>query len=220
LEVQGGFSTLNYDANATFKSSLADNGNVHWRNIEANDLKGSGPSPLPSTKVQLKLEFPNVGWELLQHTNGWSSLQYQAWTRGHFRSRTPQLLIVHFYCPGVLEVVIDGERHFGGDFYSLRRAPLVLKIYPGEHVLHTIDVHLIRDLRVFGGNNTGIEVQLEVQAVNSGVELVESSLLISDLVNGRLGSDLGSVLLRNNTEEPAIITYGRLNGDVIPSTIL
>jgi hypothetical protein len=113
---------------------------------------------------------------------------------------------VHFYCPGVLEVVINGQRHFGGDFYSLRRAPLVLKIYPGEHVLHTIDVHLIRDLRAFGGNNRGIEVQLEVQAVNPGVELVESSLLVSDLVNGRLGSDLGSVLL--------------LNGDVILSTIL
>jgi hypothetical protein len=220
LEVQGGFSTLNYDANATFKSSLADNGIVRWTSIEAEELKSSGPSPLPSSKVQLKLEFPNVGWELLQHTNGWSSLQYQAWARGHFRCRTPQLLIVQFYCPGVLEVVIDGQRHFGGDFYSLHRAPLVLKIYPGEHVLHTVDVRLIRDLRALGGNDRGIEVQLEVRAVNPGVELVESSLLVSDLVNGRLGSDLGSVLLRNNAEEPAVITCGGLNGDVILSTIL
>lgn len=98
--------------------------------------------------------------------------------------------------------------------YSLRRAPLVLKISPGEHVLHTIGVHLIRDLRVSGGNDRDIEVQLEIKAVHPGVELVEDSLLISDLVDGKLSNDLGSVLLRNNAETPAIIMCDKLSVNV------
>ena len=218
MESQGGFSSLNYEADATFQSSLADNAIVRWTKIQATKLESSGRSP--SSKVQLKLEFPRVNWDLLQTAYGWSSLQYQAWARGYLRSRTPQLLIVHFHCLGVLEVIIDGRRHFGGDFYSFRRAPLVLKIYPGEHVLHTIDVRLIRDVRAMGGNDRGIEVQLEVQALKTGVELVESSLLISDVVNGKFASDLASVVLRNNGEEPAVITGGELNGKVIVSTVL
>jgi hypothetical protein len=220
LESKGGFSSLNYEADATFKSSLADNAIVRWTKIQANKLESSGPSPSPSSKVQLKLEFPSVNWDLLQTAYGWSSLQYQAWARGYLRSRTPQLLIVHFHCLGVLEVIIDGRRHFGGDFYSFRRAPVVLKIYPGEHVLHTIDVRLIRDVRSMGGNDRGIGVQLEVQAFKTGVELVESSLLISDVVNGKFASDLASVVLRNNGEEPAVITGGELNAKVIVSTFL
>jgi hypothetical protein len=220
LESQGGFFSLNYDANATFRSSLADNAIVRWAQIQANKLESSGPGLAPSSKVQLKFEFPSVNWDLLQTAYGWSSLQYQAWARGYLRSRTPQLLIVHFHCLGVLEIIIDGRRHFGGDFYSSRRAPLVLKIYPGEHVLHTIDVRLIRDVRAMGGNDRAIDVQLEVQALKTGVELVEGSLLISDVVNGKFASDLASVVLRNNGEEPAVITGGELNGKVIVSTFL
>jgi hypothetical protein len=220
LESRGGFASLSYEANATFKSSLAADAIVRWTRIQAAKLESSGPSPSPSSKVQLKLEFPSVNWDLLQTAYGWPSLQYQAWARGHLRSRAPQLLIVHFHCLGVLEVIIDGRRHFGGDFYSFRRAPLVLRIYPGEHVLHTIDVRLIRDVRAMGGNDRGIEVQLEVQALKTGVELVESSLLISDVVNGKFASELASIVLRNNGEEPAVITSSELNGKVIVSTVL
>lgn len=41
LELQGGFSSLNYDTNATIESSLAENGIIRWRNLEANELKSS-----------------------------------------------------------------------------------------------------------------------------------------------------------------------------------
>jgi hypothetical protein len=220
LESEGGFSSLNYDENATFKSSLAANATVRWSKIQAKKIEASGPSPLPSSKANLKLEFPTANWELLQKAYGWSSLQYQAWARGYLRSRTPQLLMMHLHCLGVLEVIIDGRRHFGGDFYSFRRAPLVLRINPGEHVLHTIDVRLIRDIRAMGGRDAALEVQLEVQGVRTGVELVEDSLLISDVVNGKLASDLGSIILRNNGEEPAVVTDSELNGKVIVSIFL
>jgi hypothetical protein len=215
LESQGGFSSLKYEASATFKSSLAANATVQWTKIQASKVESSEPSTSASSKVQLELDFPNVNWELLQRAYGLPSLQYQAWARGYLRSRSPQLLVVHFHCPGVLEVTIDGRRHFGGDFYSFGRAPLVLKIFPGESVLHTIDLHLIRDVRAMGGNARGIEVQLEVQAVKIGVELVESSLLISDVVDGKLASELASVILRNNGEEFAVITGNELNSKVI-----
>jgi hypothetical protein len=127
--------------------------------------------------------------------------------------------MVHLHCPGVLEVIVNGRRHFGGDFYSFRRAPIVFRVLPGEHVLHQIDVRLIRDVRAMGGNDANIDVQLEVQAVKTDVELVQDSLLISDIVNGKLASDLGSVIIRNNGEKPAIVTGREFSGNVIDPTI-
>jgi predicted esterase len=137
-----------------------------------------------------------VDWTFLQAVYGWSALQYQAWARGEILINADKEQTIFLYTDHVLEYAIDGTRHFGGDFYAFRKAPLVLHLTPGRHV---IDLRLVRDVRAMGGVGAPtIDVDLELEAVNSTLELGSDRIMISDVVNGRIASPLGSVTVRNN----------------------
>lgn len=100
------------------------------------------------------------------------------------------------YTDQVLEYVIDDVKHFGGDFFTFKKAPLVLTLAPGKHVL---DLRLIREVRAMGGVGLPIlEMDLEIQQTSADVELADSRVLVSDVVDGRLSSPYGTVTIRNS----------------------
>ncbi|KAL9005709.1 MAG: hypothetical protein Q9188_001522 [Gyalolechia gomerana] len=129
--------------------------------------------------------------------SGFIGLQYQAWARGTLTVDGDKERTVVLYTDHVLEFWVDDEHHFGGDFYAYRKAPLVLHLQPGKH---KIDVRIVRDVRAMG-------------AVGEPTA-VDGSLLLPDLVEGRLATSLGSISVRNEDknwieviEEPQKITY-------------
>lgn len=99
------------------------------------------------------------------------------------------------YTDNVLEFWIDDEPYFGGDVYAYRNAPLLLQLAPGHH---KIDVRLIYDVRAMGvqGDPT-VETILHIQQSRSSLAVDERKLMISDVVNGVLASNLACVPVRN-----------------------
>lgn len=119
-------------------------------------------------------------------------------------------MTVTLYTDGILEYAVDGVRTFGGDFYSFRKAPLVLHLKPGKHV---IDLRLVRDVRAFGGVGAPtIDANLEARVAPSDptihgseirvspndLEVAGDRVIVSDVVDGRLASPHGTVAVRNN----------------------
>lgn len=195
LECYGGFSSLSYDGNAMFSSALAANGTIKWRLVQTNTSNGlSGKA-----KVTLNISFPEVEWSSLQSVYGWSALQYQAWARGSLEVNQPHGQTVALFVCGLLEFSVDGQRYFGGDFYSYRRVPVTLHLSPGKH---TLDLRLIRDLRALGATSQPtIEVEVEAEERKRFLEFDQQSLLVSDLINEKLGSTWASVNVQNNMLE-------------------
>lgn len=186
----GGFHSLQYDANATYCSSLAPNGVVSWSFGHAD----TSTSNADSAVAALTIEFTNIDWHHLQSTYGWAALQYQAWIRGNLivDKKAPQTIRLYTDC--VLEFRIDDEHHFGGDFYTYRRAPLILRLDPGSHKL---DVRLIRDVRSMGAiGEPSLHIKLEAQKSRGGLAFSGKPLL-PDIVGGKLASNLASVSVRN-----------------------
>ncbi|KAF2397139.1 alpha/beta-hydrolase [Trichodelitschia bisporula] len=193
LEYYGGFTGITPNDNATFPSSLAPNGFLGWSSIDAKGLENNSST----SKVSIHVHFPGIDWAFLQSIYGWAALQYQAWVRGELVIHGgPQAVVL--YTDGVLECSVDGIRHFGGDFYSFRKAPLVLNLDSGRHVL---DLRLVRDVRAMGGiGDPTIEVHLEAKTVTTQLEADLERVLVSDVVDGRLPSPYGSVVVRNHGE--------------------
>lgn len=117
---------------------------------------------------------------------------------------------VTLYTDGILEYAIDGARTFGGDFYSFRKAPLVLQLKPGKYV---IDLRLVRDVRAFGGVgaptiDANLEARVvpsalttpggEIRVISNDLEVMDSRVMVADIVDGRLASPHGTVTVRNN----------------------
>ncbi|KAI9759384.1 MAG: hypothetical protein M4579_002373 [Chaenotheca gracillima] len=220
LTYSGGFHNLKCDPAAEYPSSITPNGTVRWSQSRLDDDSGLHHAiDKDSTRARGTLEvgFPNVDWSALQAVYGWAALQYQAWARGTLFVSTQgskgktALVPVALYSDQVLELWIDDTPHFGGDFYSSRRAPLVLWLTPGSHLL---ELRLIRDVRSMGGAwrvEPVIKVTLEARELrgpNAGAPLlgiaddgdgIRSSVL-PDLLEdiGRVSSNLGSVALRND----------------------
>jgi len=144
-----------------------------------------------STAVTLRVGFPDVDWPFLQSIYGWAALQWQAWARGsiYVTQDGPHNYVL--YTAGVLELWLDGEPYFGGDYYSSRRAPLVLRLAPGEH---QIDVRLLRDVRVMGGvGEPVVAVELELRKAEAEIEVDEDRVIISDVVEAHLAGRYASV---------------------------
>ncbi|KAK2791485.1 hypothetical protein FQN53_002594 [Emmonsiellopsis sp. PD_33] len=192
LEVLGGFRNLTHDPTATFASALGVNGTVGWSVLGAGEIE-SGDN---YSKATIDVGFPGIDWPFLQSVYGWAALQYQAWARGSIAVSGTDGQTVALYTDGLLEVWIDGMPYFGGDFYTYRRSPIVMKLSPGSHV---IDLRLVRDVRAFGGiGEPRINAVIEVQKKNEALELDASSLLVAEAVDGKLVSPYGSITLRNN----------------------
>lgn len=149
--------------------------------------------------MTLTVGFDGIDWPFLQSIYGWAALQYQAWARGILvvEGNTPQSVILH--TENVLEFWVDSEPFFGGDLYAYRRAPLVLELEPGNH---KIDFRLIRDVRVMGGvGKPKISVSLEAQISTQRLAVICEQLLVPDMIDCKLASDLASVPVRNDSKD-------------------
>ncbi|EEH16891.1 hypothetical protein PABG_06978 [Paracoccidioides brasiliensis Pb03] len=234
LEILGGFRNISFahDPNATFASALGLNGTVHWSVLEASELVVSDDG---SAKVTLDLGFPDVDWAFFQSIYGWAALQYQAWARGSITvsasgadggrstttnaaaaaaaAATTSAATVAIFTDGLLEIWIDGEPYFGGDFYTYRRAPILMNLAAGEHV---IDLRFVRDVRAMGGvGEPRVRAVVEVKQLRHFAEdggdaedgcsevqldLDAGSLLVAEVVEGKLISPFASVIVRNYHE--------------------
>ncbi|KAI9933367.1 hypothetical protein MW887_007840 [Aspergillus wentii] len=192
LEYQGGFGNLAYNKKDAFNSALSANGTVKWRRIQADVLS----SPSGQTKAILKVSFPEINWGYLQSIYGWFALQYQAWARGFLKVDKPNGQTIALFTDSLLEFSVDGTRYFGGDYYTYRKVPVILYLWPGFHV---IDLRLIRDVRVLGAlEKPTIEVVIEAETRDALIDIDETSLVISEFTQGRFGSPWASVHIQNN----------------------
>ncbi|KAK2766177.1 hypothetical protein FQN54_007693 [Arachnomyces sp. PD_36] len=195
LEALGGFRSLQYDPIAQFRTSLAANGTVRWSTLSASDSS----TREDRAKVTIDVSFADIDWQFIQSVYGWPALQYQAWARGHLQVPDLGPDPVALFTDGILELWVDGYQYFGGDFYTYRRSPIILDLQPGSH---TVDVRLIRDVRAHGGlGSPRITVSLEAQRAIERLAVDAGSLLVSDVVDGRIASPLASVNVRNNMAE-------------------
>ncbi|KAI4621817.1 hypothetical protein J4E80_004190 [Alternaria sp. BMP 0032] len=195
LEYYGGFRNLQYDPEATFRSSLPTNGTASWNVTQAVRTLNDATS----ANASLSVAYSNVDWDFLKVVYGWAAVQYQAWARGELivGGNETQHLILH--TDAILEYWVDDQHYFGGDYYSYRNAPPVLHLKPGSH---RIDLRLARDVRAFGGIlEPTIDVVVDVQKATGSLELAKPGMLVSDVVDGKLASSIGSVYLRNTGEE-------------------
>ncbi|KAL4927822.1 uncharacterized protein BDV17DRAFT_118898 [Aspergillus undulatus] len=195
LELRGGFTNLSFDQNVEIPSPLATGGIVRWGVIASNTTNAHPKQ----SRAELVLAFPQIDWTFLQSIYGWSALQYQAWARGHLHLPDSRYQSVAIYTDGILEIVVDGRRHFGGDFYSYRRAPLILNLTPGGHV---VELRLVRDVRALGGQgDPTVKVVLEAEIRYDLLTVDEQSLLVPESTDWKLGSTWSSINIQNNGAE-------------------
>lgn len=136
-----------------------------------------------------------MDWSFLQTIYGWSATQYQAWTRGQITVNSSGSQAYHFFTDGIVELWVDDEHYFGGDFYAFRRSPIILNLTPGSHQL---DIRLVRDTRAMGGiGEPTIEARLELRLVSEAVSIVEGSILTPDLVGDWLAGSYISISVQN-----------------------
>lgn len=146
-------------------------------------------------EATLIVKFHNIDWPFLQSVYGWAALQYQAWARGHLTIAANFTQSLIFYADNALELWIDDDHYFGGDYYAYRRAPLVLHLDPGSHM---VNIRLIRDVRVMGGiEEPETLIKLKAESSNGRLVLVGQKIIIPDLVNGFLASPFALVPVRN-----------------------
>ena len=190
----GGFRSLQYQEESTYRSSLGIDGTVGWSVHELTSISYDSLG----INTSLHVHFPGTDWEFLRDVYGWAAVQYQAWTRGQISIHATGPQTVLLYIDSVLEFWIDDEPYFGGDFYAYRRAPLVLQLEPGSH---KVEIRLIRDLRAMGGNGIpSIETKLMLQVSSGGLAILEEKLLLPEIINNRLASNLAALPLRNETQ--------------------
>ncbi|KAF2672220.1 hypothetical protein BT63DRAFT_191683 [Microthyrium microscopicum] len=197
LEYHGGFSSLKPSSSATFPSALGKDGRARWSRFDAKSITSSGNA----SKAFLDINLPDAAdWKFLQQVYGWAGMQWQGWMRGELtvQAKTEGEVTVLIYAENALEFVVDGKRYFGGDFFAYRRAPAVLKLKAGTHV---VDVRLVRDVRAMGGvGEPSIQIKMEAKvARDEGLEIGE--VLMPDVVAGKFASGFGSVTVTNSGEE-------------------
>ncbi|RMY68398.1 hypothetical protein D0863_07157 [Hortaea werneckii] len=226
LEALGGFRSLEYDDQTTFRSSLASNGTVRWSTISAKLSESEAGLAI----AELSVSFPQVHWNALELVYGWAALQWQGWARGRINLPSAKTLALHM--EHVLELRIDGEQYFGGDFYGYGRAALTLHLLPGEH---RIDLRLVRDVRAMGGvGGPKLDLLLKLEESSGWLSPVladetdeDSGILISDLVgdkNGPLASPYASATLRNDASHDIFIqgveaTHNQCEAELLDSPL-
>ncbi|KAH7412143.1 hypothetical protein DE146DRAFT_603008 [Phaeosphaeria sp. MPI-PUGE-AT-0046c] len=191
LEYLGGFGTLSYDTSASFRSSLSVDGIARWNISEA-----SVQTSYNTANASLSVAYSNVDWNFLKLVYGWAAVQFQAWARGELIIHGKETQHVILHTDAILEYWVDDQHYFGGDFYTFRSAPPVLRLKPGSHRL---DIRLVRDVRALGGIlEPTIDVVIDVQQASGTLELAKAGILMSDVVDGKLASSSASVTLRNS----------------------
>jgi predicted esterase len=210
LEYIGGFRNLSYDLQASFQSSLPTNGSAQWNVTEASQVSSSSTT----ANASLSVGYSNVDWDFLKVVYGWAAVQYQAWARGELFVSGNETQHVTLRTDTILEFWVDDQHYFGGDFFTFRRAKPVLHLKPGSH---KIDLRLARDVRAFGGIlEPTVDFVIEVEKTSGTLELARPGILMSDVVDGKLASPLGSVSLRNSGEHDIEIIEIRVSNVSLP----
>ncbi|KAK6399035.1 hypothetical protein LTR65_000593 [Meristemomyces frigidus] len=220
LELQGGFRALEYDDNASFKSSLASNGIVSWSSFTA---KVSDPQTQYAS-AELSVSFPQVDWRSLQDVYGWAALQWQGWARSEIYVQSEGTKTLALNVEGILEYRIDDHHYFGGDFYSFGRAAVTLRLEPG---VHRIDVRLVRDVRAMSGvGEPSVDITFKLEESYGTLVPAMPNVLVSDIVgddNGTLASPYASITFRNDALMDGYIydveaTQGRYLAELVGPT--
>lgn len=193
MEAIGGFHNLHFNEKNTFRSPLGINGTVSWQKVASKSTKTHA-----SSSVELTVNFPEVDWTTLRSVYGWAALQYQGWIRGHLEVRGASLRRVVLFTDNILEMWVNDHHVFGGDFYTFRRAPLVITLSPGRNV---VEIRLIREIRSMGGVDATMTVALEAQIANNALHFLEEAAILPDLVDGKLPSRFASVTVRNEGDD-------------------
>lgn len=198
LEKFGGISKIGDDT-SFLRSSLTPCATVTWSSCRALSVTSEEPY---ESSIQLHVDFPNIDWEPVQKPYGWPSIQYTAWARGTLHIPRAGSSKIALRLQGVLEISVDGQRYFGGDLFFLRRAPVILTLGQGNHI---VEARLVRDVRAFGGNGHDMNVVLEAGIMEETANVIEGSIIISDVVDGRLASPYATVAIVNNGDDPFLI---------------
>jgi predicted esterase len=197
LEALGGFHCLPIENGANFHSPLGTDGFVKWSIVDDACIEDADKDGY-SASTRLNFAFPGVDWAFHQSVYGWAGLQYQAFARGFIHVSGQSSCRVAISADNILEFAINDKPFFGGNFYGFGPAPLILDLSPGEN---KIDLRLIRDVRAMGaGEGPSISVRLSAQICMDFVKVVENSALVPDVVNGKLASPYGSVIVRNECD--------------------
>ena len=198
LENQGGFRALEYNAKATFRSSLAFNATVSWSNITAKVVSSNSNA----AKSELNVRFPEIDWDFLQDVYGWAARQWQGWARGEFYVPGDGIQTLILHVDGAIEFWINDVHYFGADFYGYGRAPPTLRLKPGTH---RIDIRIVRDVRALGGmGEPDMDIKLRLERSWRDLRLLygfDENILISDVIGGDFGpiaSPYASVTVRND----------------------
>ncbi|ERF77070.1 hypothetical protein EPUS_06288 [Endocarpon pusillum Z07020] len=208
LEAYGGFHRLPVDSEAKFHSSLGIDGLVKWSTLE--DVLSCG-SFTERLSIELNIAFPSVNWTFQQSVYGWPALQYQAYARGFIDLTGHSSHRVAFSAEHVLELAVNDSPIFGGDVYGFCRAPMILDLVPGKN---KIDLRLIRDVRAMGGiGSPSIFVRLSFGRCDRGLNVVDKSTILPDVINGKLTSPYASVILCNAAEDWVSIVAVRSYND-------
>ena len=169
LEQYGGFRNLSYDTDASFRSALGEAGLISWSKLSA-DIE----SNRTDSRAKIHVQFPKIDWNFLRSIYGWSALQHQGWIRGTLENSHNTNRRVSLYTDGILELWVNGQHYWGGDFYTFRRAPIVTSLKPGSN---QIDCRLIHDVRAMGGTEPPtISILLEARIATESLYVDEGSL--------------------------------------------
>ena len=97
----------------------------------------------------------------------------------------------------VLEYWIDGNHYFGGDYYEYRRAPVLLHLEPGVHILN---IRLVRDVRLFGAQNSVLSIQVEARLVEEPLLVDIQHCIFPETVKGKPAGSYLSLPVTNASE--------------------
>ena len=193
-----------------FHSPLARNASVQWSRISCNTSSSKSEA-----YVDLFVKFEEVDWESAQKFYGWSAFQYHAWVKGHIFNHDTVSHTVSLFSEKILELWVNDLHVFGGDFFGFGRAPIVAELRPG---LNNVSVRLVREVRSMGGVfPPTTQATLRVQLASRALEIVLDSIVLPDVVNGRLCSSYGSIIVRNQAQTSLTIVQliAYIDGDSI-----
>lgn len=153
-----------------------------------------------SATVEIAVAHGEIDWDFIRSIYGWAAVQYQSWARGTVYNHASEEIMVALHAPGVIDLVIDGATGlkpcFGVDFYGFQRAPIITKLKPGPNAVH---VRLIRDVRASGGQMPPlIEASVHIETVEGDASILDGSLVIPEICQGRFVAAFGSLTVVNH----------------------
>jgi predicted esterase len=176
----------------TYPSVLANGGRVGWSVVRA-DLDATG-QPMSVTTLHLG----GVNWDARQDELGNAALGNVAYLVGAFHLDAPQLLLLE---ASRCTVRVGGET-YAGDPYGAGIARSVVRASAGENAVLVTSAGL--------GDERQVDVKFTPITPEMGdVMIVESDVLLPDLVEGRTGIGDAAVPITNLTDgwlSPVLVT--------------